>query len=140
MSVSYGIINRHGGTIKVSSIAGQGTTFTVCLPLAGKTRKKSKENVTCKPQKQIKAKILVIDDEKDVRELLGDILTDSGHETAIADSGSEGLKMFQQGDFDLVFTDLVCRDVCLGGRGDKRDKRENTRCTDHWMGSTTKRF
>ena len=67
---------------------------------------KRKEKVTCKPQKQIKAKILVIDDEKDVRELLGDILTDSGHETAIADSGSEGLKMFQQGDFDLVFTDL----------------------------------
>ena len=35
LSVSYGIIKRHGGEISVKSASGQGTTFTVSLPVAG---------------------------------------------------------------------------------------------------------
>jgi len=33
LSVSYGILSSHGGEINVESVVGQGTTFTVCLPL-----------------------------------------------------------------------------------------------------------
>jgi CheY-like chemotaxis protein len=54
----------------------------------------------------MKTRILVIEDEKDVRELLADILTDEGHEVEISSNGREGLKAFKDSTFDLVFTDL----------------------------------
>jgi PAS domain S-box-containing protein len=108
LSVSYGIINRHRGTIKVDSIEGQGTIFTIQLPFANKICKQpiSKEKCTPKPQKQRKARILIIDDEADVCELLRDILTDGGHEVETASDGSTGIKLFKEKEFDLVFTDL----------------------------------
>jgi CheY-like chemotaxis protein len=54
----------------------------------------------------MKAKILVIEDEQDVLELLKDILIDNGHEVETATHGRQGLKMFSEHHFDLVFTDL----------------------------------
>ncbi len=105
MSVSYGIINRHRGTITADSVEGKGTTFTINLPILDKI---AGEEEKAKPilKQQKKAIILVIDDEEDVRELLFDILTDSGHEVEIASDGFKGVEMFKKKSFDLVFTDL----------------------------------
>jgi CheY-like chemotaxis protein len=105
LSVSYGIINRHRGTIKVDSIEGQGTIFTIQLPFANKICKQpiSKEKCTPKPQKQRKARILIIED---VSDLLSAILTEGGHEVETASDGSTGIKLFKEKEFDLVFTDL----------------------------------
>ena len=108
LSVSYGIINRHHGTITVDSVEGEGTTFTLKFLV---TKKKDKgevkeEKVIPIKRKQKKARILVIEDEENVRELLFDILTDSGHEVEIASDGFKGVEMFKRKSFDLVFTDL----------------------------------
>jgi PAS domain S-box-containing protein len=104
MSVSYGIINRHQGTIKIESVEGKGTTFTIKLPvISGET---SEVKVKPLPRERKKARILVVEDEEGVRELLKDILTDGGYEVETASRGSEGIKMFKKKDFDLVFTDL----------------------------------
>ena len=54
----------------------------------------------------MKARILVIEDEEDVRELLKDILASEGHEVETSSDGSKGLKVFQSSTFDLVLTDL----------------------------------
>ena len=51
-------------------------------------------------------KILVVDDEERVRELLREILEDTGYEVAVAGSGREGLSLFDSQRFDAVFTDL----------------------------------
>jgi len=104
LSVSYGIINRHRGTITVHSIEGQGTTFTIILPSDEGTGKK--EKVMPPSTKRKKARILVIDDERDLRKLLSDILTKYGHEVDIAADGIEGIELFEEKEFDLVFTDL----------------------------------
>ena len=105
MSVSYGIITRHQGTISVESQEGSGTAFTIKFPI------KAAEGAVKVEGQQIqepvgKAKILVIEDEEDVRTLLQDILEMHGHEVAVAAHGEEGIAAFKKGTFDLVFTDL----------------------------------
>lgn len=53
------------------------------------------------------ARILVIDDEENIREILSDILTTEEHEVQTAESGPAGLALLAEQDFDLVFTDLT---------------------------------
>jgi signal transduction histidine kinase/ActR/RegA family two-component response regulator len=107
MSVSYGIITRHQGTITVDSNEGQGTTFTINLPVVVE-REDREEKKEVKPvlRQSKRATILVIDDDESVRDLLCDILVEGGHEVESANSGFEGLELFKKKDFDLVFTDL----------------------------------
>jgi CheY-like chemotaxis protein len=52
-------------------------------------------------------RILVIDDDRDIREILVEMLTDAGYEAAEASSGREGIRLYRQAPFDLVITDLV---------------------------------
>jgi PAS domain S-box-containing protein len=108
LSVSYGIISRHRGTITVDSDKALGTTFTIQLPISEETtvQEAKKEKVNLKSRKQKKTRILVIDDEKEIRQLLSDILTDGGHEVTAASDGNKGIEVFKKGEFDLVFTDL----------------------------------
>ena len=105
MSTSYGIINRHKGTILVDSVEGEGTTFTIEIPVSISTlRIEEKTKPILKEER--KATILVVDDEDEVRDLLADILTENGHQVETASDGSEGIELFKKNAFDLVFTDL----------------------------------
>jgi PAS domain S-box-containing protein len=108
LSVSYGIINRHQGTITADSVEGEGTTFTLTFPVTKKTGKREvkEEKVIPIKRKHNKARILVVEDEEDIRQLLRDILTDAGHYVEIANGGTEGVEIFKKKEFDLVFTDL----------------------------------
>ncbi len=104
MSVSYGIINRHRGTIEVDSVEGQGTTFTINLPIRDQAVKEKEVNPISVEIK--KARILVIEDEEGVRNLLSAILKKGGHEVETATSGAQGIEIYEKNEFDLVFTDL----------------------------------
>ena len=105
LSSSYGIINGHNGAITVDSGEGKGTRFTITLPVLQKMVEKE-ERAKPLDGKIEKARILVIDDEGEVRELIKDILTDRGHEVEMAVDGINGLQLFKDKKFDLVFTDL----------------------------------
>jgi len=104
MSVSYGIIKRHHGDITVQSEEGKGTSVIIKLPVAHNMG--GKKQATALPRKEKKARVLVIDDEEEIRKLLCELLETVGHDVAAASDGEEGLKLFQDGPFDLVFTDL----------------------------------
>ncbi|MDO8736630.1 MAG: PAS domain S-box protein [Thermoleophilia bacterium] len=121
LSVAYGIINRHGGEIIVESRKGGGTRFTVRLPVAtiADLTEAAKLSIAADmaasasedDPPEVRARVLVIDDEATIRNLLGDILTGIGHEAAMAASGREGMELFatasESGEsFDLVLTDL----------------------------------
>ena len=104
MSVSYGIINRHRGTISVDSVEGQGTTFTIKLPVPEKVI--GGEKVKRIESETRKARIMVIDDEENIQDILSDILKKGGHEVEVVSDGSQGIEIFEKKEFDLVFTDL----------------------------------
>ena len=104
MSVSYGIITKHKGTITVDSVEGEGTTFTIILSKTDMPFPEEEEKRV--PVQQKSARILVIEDEQDVRELLCDILIDEGHDVQVAVNGQDGIKVFQEKTFDLVLSDL----------------------------------
>jgi signal transduction histidine kinase/CheY-like chemotaxis protein len=108
LSVCYGTMNRHHGTITAESVEGEGTVFTLTFPAAeyAAEGKVLHENSIPIRKAQEKAKILVIDDEESVRELLRDILTDASHEVEVARDGQEGITLFAEKEFDMVFTDL----------------------------------
>ncbi|HET6647369.1 MAG TPA: PAS domain S-box protein [Pyrinomonadaceae bacterium] len=105
LSVSYSIIERHDGTIRVDSVKGSGTVFTIHLP-ACEINTGSREE----PQLTVAAaplSILVIDDEESVRETLADMLSALSHKVELAASGQDALAMLASRNFDLVFTDLA---------------------------------
>ena len=111
LSVSYGVIRRHGGTIRVESEAGRGATFRVTLPVVGCAgvshgKETEAEAVSAPQQKCGMARILVVDDEEPVRALLGDILEGEGVEVTLAANGAEALARFEPGRFDAVLTDI----------------------------------
>jgi PAS domain S-box-containing protein len=112
MSVVYGIVTRHGGTIDVETALGKGTTFTLLFPA---TRER---NVAAAgtdgaslPQLVRPGRILVVDDEPDVAAVVKDVLAMAGHEVDTALSGTSALQMIQLTAYDLVFTDLGMPDM-----------------------------
>jgi CheY-like chemotaxis protein len=111
LAVSYGIIRRHEGSIEAESEVGRGTTFRLRLPAAqsGAKQEPSAEApaIALVPHRPGATRILVVDDEENVRELLADILESEGYRVELASSGREALEKFGDGrGFDALFTDL----------------------------------
>ena len=115
LAVSFGIIRRHRGNVEVESQHGKGTKFIITLPVASMSSGVDivvdegqfiqSGSVALLPE-QIPLKVLVVDDEDFVRELLKEILEFEGCAVTIAQNGDEALQMFQEGSFDGVFTDV----------------------------------
>ena len=104
LSMSYGIIKRFGGEIEVESKVGQGTTFTIILPIGGEEKEEA-----VSPQamnKGRRALILVIDDDEFVLSVLSRTLAQANHQVTLAESGEKGVQIFKEGKFDIVLTDL----------------------------------
>lgn len=105
LSVSYSIIERHGGSISVTSEPGQGTIFMIDLPAA--VAEESVEEIETITSDVAPLRILVVDDELPVRETLAEMLTAVRHKVELAGSGQEALQKMRQHPFDFVFTDLA---------------------------------
>ncbi|HEY5883861.1 MAG TPA: PAS domain S-box protein [Pyrinomonadaceae bacterium] len=105
LSVSYSIIERHDGSISVSSEMNGGTVFTIELP-AVELQSESLQVDAEEPEIPALS-ILVIDDEPAVRETLADMLEVMGHRVMLAESGQNALQTLAANSCDLVFTDLA---------------------------------
>ncbi len=103
LAVTYGTVQDHEGDIEVETKLGYGTSFIVSFPSAeipsgGEAAAEDAE--TGAP-----ARILVVDDEEMVRNVLARLLRLKGHEVEEAVSGPAALELLQSRSFDLIFTD-----------------------------------
>lgn len=100
----YGIVRRHEGEIDIQSELGRGTSVSISLPLERKSRAPEAPKVP-RPVRD-SMRILVVEDEPLVREVLGVYLQEDAHEVVLAVNGRVGLDKFRtEGPFDLVMTD-----------------------------------
>jgi signal transduction histidine kinase len=109
LSVTYGIINRHGGKIDFESTVGEGTAFIIQLPLAGEIEQKVPVEPKIETVKS--ARILVVDDDPEVSEVLELMIKKLGHEVTVINSGKEAIGAFKDGQYDMVVTDLGMPDI-----------------------------
>jgi CheY-like chemotaxis protein len=118
LASSFSIVKRHDGFIAVESVAGVGATFTIFLPATQKEL--SLESAEKENSYLAKGKILVMDDEEAVRDVLGIMLQKSGYEVEFACGGEEAIGMYRKAlsgpnPFDAVIMDLTIP----GGMGGK---------------------
>ena len=110
MAVSFGIIRRHNGSIDVESEPGRGATFRISLPVAEETGPAAEGNSAPFEVgiREDKIRVLVVDDETAVREVLREALEAEGCEVVVAESGEMALKLYDAsaGKLDIVFTDI----------------------------------
>jgi two-component system NtrC family sensor kinase len=106
LSICEGIIAEHGGRILATSSPGHGARFTVELPVIA-PMSGTAENIRTAPAAVAGQKrVLVIDDEGHLRDLLKEILTREGHQIFTAANGKDALVMLQHRSFDLIITDI----------------------------------
>jgi CheY-like chemotaxis protein len=99
----YGIARRHEGEIDIKTEEGRGTSICVSLPLDKHI--KPPEAAKPAPPPSVTLRILVVEDEPLVREVICVYLDEDHHQVVTAENGREGLEKFKAGEFDIVMTD-----------------------------------
>jgi PAS domain S-box-containing protein len=104
LPVSYSIVKRHGGEMRVESQPGMGTTFTVLLPVG--TSAGSDPTARTEASGNRAGRILLVDNDPQVMTILGEMLRDAGHHVVPVGSGMEATRVFVPGGFDIVMTNV----------------------------------
>jgi signal transduction histidine kinase len=99
----YGIVRRHEGEIDIQSEPGRGTSICVSLPLDKHVKPPEAPKPALPPTATLR--ILVVEDEPLVREVITVYLDEDHHHVVTAENGREGLEKFKAGEFDIVMTD-----------------------------------
>ena len=108
LAVVYGIVESHGGTVRVETQVGQGTTFKVFLPAIRNPATAAVENKET-PSTGGTERILLVDDEEQLARLTSMQLKRLGYRVKWTTDPQRALKLFaaDPGGFDLVITDMV---------------------------------
>jgi len=115
LASAFGIIKNHGGIIDVKSRLGHGTTFSIYLPAASRTRAEKPRQEKELPHDHT-GTLLVVDDEHYILKSVSNALEDIGYDVVTANGGNEAITLFkkEQDRIDGVLLDMIMPD--LNGR------------------------
>ena len=108
LATVYGIVKQHQGWIEVFTKENEGTTFRVYLPVVDRPAQSIGQSGTEKIAGG-NERILVVEDEPELRALVSEILKDYGYKVFEAANGPEAIPIWQEcaGEIDLLLTDMV---------------------------------
>jgi len=110
LAVSLGIVEAHGGTLSVDCPAGGGAVFRIMLPVGAVGPALADPGSQGAPSTP-RCRILVVDDEAEIREALSQILTEARHRVVTASSGREALERLASERYDVILTDIRMPDL-----------------------------
>ena len=116
LSICRQIVADHGGKISMENRVGHGCAFILDIPMGSEDELQSLEaleaGVAAEGCAAVPGKrILVVDDEKDIADLVARLLRDDGDEVRVVYSGAEALALIGEGGYDLVITDMEMEDA-----------------------------
>jgi len=116
LAVTYSIIKKHEGQIAVESRLGAGATFHIYLPASGKPLPEKNKDTLIKGR----GKILVMDDEEILREIMEKMLERLGYEPEVTKDGAEAIEKYKNAmeserPYDAVILDLTVPGA-MGGK------------------------
>jgi len=111
LSTIYGIVKQNEGSIWVYSEIGKGTVFKIYLPQIFENEKKGeREAVITSGPRGNSEKVILVEDEDQVRNVILSVLSSAGYDVIVAKNGEEGLKTIEEIGFnniDLIITDMI---------------------------------
>jgi len=118
MSAMLGIVQGHGGGVRIDTAVGRGTTVLVLFPVAEEPLAQRIADAAAAPSTQDdgwapSGTVLLIDDEEPVRKVVATMLGAIGYDVVVADGGEEGLRLFAQHreHIALVVLDMTMPDM-----------------------------
>jgi signal transduction histidine kinase len=107
LSQVYGIVRQAGGEVTIDSKVGKGTTVTIRLPRAVNVGAREKRDDDAAPRAVRSEKLLLVDDDPDVRDIVCRVLTELGYTVREAAGGQEALDALSDFSPDLLLVDFA---------------------------------
>jgi signal transduction histidine kinase/ActR/RegA family two-component response regulator len=114
LSMVYGFAKQSDGHVSIDSKEGRGTTVRLFLPRGEDAEPAETKPQAEKPAAAVNAKILVVEDDPDVRDLVSRMLESLGYEVLTAATSRTGIEILRARSIDLVLSDVVLPDGIAG--------------------------
>ncbi len=111
LSICQGIIDEHGGRIDVESTVGRGSTFIVDLPIQRWIPQPLPPPTGAQTRAPSRKRILVVEDEVQIRQLFEDLLKEQGHQVKTVSNGRIALELLDKEKFDLIISDVKMPEI-----------------------------
>ena len=108
LAMVYGFAKQSGGTVRLYSELGYGTTVSLYLPLAGEASQASSDAPPARLPARLGGTVLVVDDEEELLEIAQAYLADMGYSALQAQNGASALEAVARfKEIDLIITDII---------------------------------
>src|SRR5438445_2212083 len=110
LSLSFGIVESHGGRISAENIAGAGARFTVTLPVVERPEVAEAAPSPVAPATRC-ARVLVVDDEDQLRKLVTEVVIALGHQVEETPSGQDAVARLASHEYEVILLDVRLPDL-----------------------------